>query len=566
MFRKNKKHLQLSLISNVSQLPQWQRERLEQSWAGTFYRDTFCRINEVPFADLYSDIPSRPNVPINVLVGLDFMKSGFGWSDEEMQDEFLYNIQVRYALGYHELGVGEFDLRTVYNFRRRVGRYMQESGVNLVNQAFEQVTDEQMAAFALRTGRQRMDSTQVESNIRHHGRLQLLVEVLQRVHRMLNEEDKIRYAEVFEPYLHRHPGHYIRHLKKEEYAEHILKMGALMYVLLQQLRAGYDEEKAFMVLERVFGEHFRLESEQVKVKENKELSACSLQSPDDWEATVREKGNGVHLGYVANITETCDEQNPFQLITKVQVAPNHVDDPQLLVEALPNLAQRTKIDTLFSDGGYGSPEADQTLIDHDVVLFQSAIRGHPPAPDKLSLSDFHIELEKNGKPLYVTCPHDQRVAVRYGNQGKGFVAEFDPAICQACSLIEKCPAKQVRRNPLRFLYFLGWEAHVALRRQRIAEFKTMKQNPRAAIEATIRAVKHPFRQGKLPVRGSFRVFYMLVGSAVMNNVRQIQRYLAEQNRLEAKQNQENMSQDSFCFPLRVLARSLFQPFLSILGC
>jgi len=128
MFRKNKKHLQPSLISNVNQLPENQRQRLEQSWAGVFYREVFSRLDETPFSVLYADIPSRPNVVVNVLVGLEFLKSGFGWSDEELYDAFLYNVQVRYALGYNELGEGEFDLRTLYYFRERLNRHMQEKG------------------------------------------------------------------------------------------------------------------------------------------------------------------------------------------------------------------------------------------------------------------------------------------------------------------------------------------------------------------------------------------------------------------------------------------------------
>jgi hypothetical protein len=113
MFRKNQRHLQPALISNVQQLPERQRQRLEQSWAGVFFHEVFCRLNEEPFAVLYADLPSRPNVPVNLLVGLECLKSGFGWSDEELYDAFLYNIQVRYALGYQELGEGEFDLRTL---------------------------------------------------------------------------------------------------------------------------------------------------------------------------------------------------------------------------------------------------------------------------------------------------------------------------------------------------------------------------------------------------------------------------------------------------------------------
>ena len=198
MFWKNVKHLQPALISSVQGLPEKQRQRLEQSWAGVFYREVFSRIDEKAFEVLYADIPSRPNVAVNVLVGLEFLKSGMGWSDEELYDAFLYNVQVRYALGYAELGEGEFELRTLYYFRERLNRYMQSKGENLLVKAFERVTDEQVAAFKLKTGIQRMDSTQVASNIREWDRLQLLVVVLQRVYRMLSEGDQAIYAERFE--------------------------------------------------------------------------------------------------------------------------------------------------------------------------------------------------------------------------------------------------------------------------------------------------------------------------------------------------------------------------------
>jgi len=40
------------------------------------------------------------------------------------------------------------------------------------------------------------------------------------------------------------------------------------------------------------------------------------QSPDDWEATIRESGSGLKQGYVANLAETCDPEIPFQLSRK----------------------------------------------------------------------------------------------------------------------------------------------------------------------------------------------------------------------------------------------------------
>ena len=75
MFRKNEKYTQLALISAIRDLPEKQRERVGQSWAGAFYHDFFCRIDEGIFEVLYSDHPSRPNIPVNVMVGLDAMKS-----------------------------------------------------------------------------------------------------------------------------------------------------------------------------------------------------------------------------------------------------------------------------------------------------------------------------------------------------------------------------------------------------------------------------------------------------------------------------------------------------------
>lgn len=78
MFRKNEQHQQMPMFSTLDDLPARQRQRLENSWAGTFYRDFFSRIDEDIFAILYSDKASRPNIPVNVLVGLETLKAGFG--------------------------------------------------------------------------------------------------------------------------------------------------------------------------------------------------------------------------------------------------------------------------------------------------------------------------------------------------------------------------------------------------------------------------------------------------------------------------------------------------------
>ncbi len=534
MFRKNQRHQQPILIRSVNELPEEQREHLYTSWAGVFYREFFCRLDEEPFAVLYSDLPSRPNVPVNVLVGLEYLKAGFGWSDEEMYEAFLYNLQVRYALGYDEFGKGYFDLRTLYYFRERLSRYMQEKGVNLLDHVFEQITDQQIAAFQIKTGIQRMDSTMVGSNIRQIGRLQLLVEVLQRVQRMLKKRDQGHYAEEFTPYLQEHAGQYVYHLKREEFPGHIQCIGEFMQRLLGELKEGYGEDPVYQVLERVFNEHFRMEGETAKAKANRELSATSLQSPDDLEATYRQKGGKGYQGYVANVTETCDPRNSLQLITKVQVAPNHTADSHLLAEALPNLKQRSDLDKLYTDGGHGGQDADAALQEQQVTHIQTAIRGKSPNHKKLSLSDFVIKLNKEGKPVQITCPQQQHGPVHPGNQKKGFVAFFNSVICSNCPLWQtgQCPTYPGKRDARHHLNFQLARVHSSQRRRKSLDRKKEAHNLRTAIEATILCVKHPFPAGKLPVRGSFRMACLLIGSAAMTNVRRIQHHLIVKNQPE----------------------------------
>ena len=70
--------------------------------------------------------------------------------------------------------------------------------------------------------------------------------------------------------------------------------------------------------------------------------------------------------------------------------------------------------------------------------------------------------------------------------------------------------------------------NVALRRQRCADERASKQHLRLAVEATVRAVKHPFGNGKVPVRGKPRVGMVMIESAAMSNVRQIHRYQRSQ--------------------------------------
>ncbi len=253
----------------------------------------------------------------------------------------------------------------------------------------------------------------------------------------------------------------------------------------------------------------------------------------------------------------CDPENELQLVTKVQVAPNNVDDTRLLDEALPELKARTELKILYTDGGYGSPETDDALRENEVEQIQTAIRGRKSSAEKLHLSlqegshsDFEIKQTEEGKLTQITCPQGQTVTVRGSNQRKSFVAHFAQDTCRTCPFSEACPARPGKRDPRHRLRFTQAEVNVAQRRRRSQIHQEEGRNLRAAVEATVRQVKHPFPGGKVPVRGQFRVTCMILGSAMMGNIRRIQQYKtrkAEQIATEiSKRGAEGAQVSPFC--------------------
>jgi hypothetical protein len=344
-------------------------------------------------------------------------------------------------------------------------------------------------------------------------------------------------------------------------------------MLLLELKNGYGAERAYQVLERIFAENFDLVEHSPRPKENTEIRSSCLQSVDDREATYRTKGSGHYKGYVANVTETCDPENNLQLITKVQVAPNNVDDSQLLAEALPNLKERTGVETMLTDGGYGGAVSDIALQEQRVTLIQTAIRGLQPNPAKFHLADFELFSDEQGHLTQLTCPQGQTVVLTPTRKAD-WQGRFDPAICATCPchLDRRCTTRPQKRDPRYLLTFTDRQVVPAKRRKASLAHTADRHNLRSAVEATVRSVKHPFPAGKLPVRGRFWMTCMAIASAATTNVRRIQRYLAAQmKQVETKKTPhrepnctENAVPTSFLAVLSTLLRACPNP-ISVSG-
>ena len=234
------------------------------------------------------------------------------------------------------------------------------------------------------------------------------------------------------------------------------------------------------------------------------------------------------------------------MITQVQVGPNNTDDGDLLVQALPNLVERTDLSDLYSDGGFGSPEADVVLQEKQVALVQSRLRGKQPDPERFNLADFDIHHDQAGNPLEITCPNGRTVPVE-PTRKNGYLARFDRDLCRVCPfhLHGRCRATPRKRRPQFQLNFTLNQVNWAKRRRRHLQAKAEKDNRRVAVEASVRSLKHPFGNGKLPVRGRFRMTCMLLASASMVNLRRIWKYQQHKEKQgDQKSGLENLRKDT----------------------
>jgi hypothetical protein len=519
MFQRNDDHRQAGMFGTDKQMSEKRWQRLEASWAGTFYRDFFCRIDENIFACLFSDQPSRPNVPVNVLVAFEVLKAGHGWSDEQAYDAVCFDIQVRHALGMRDLYSDEFCLRTVYNFRRAVAAYAARTGTNLFGAVFEQVTGEQQRVYEIASRRLRMDSTQVASNIANMSRLELLATVIHRVHRALDEADQVHWASEFAPYVEKSARQYAYKLRADEPRVHLVRIGRLMARLVTELKEKYGETEAYELLKRVLAEQYLVVDEVVLHRFNEDISARSLQSPDDPEATYRAKAGRGHRGYVANVAETCDETNQVQLIVDIAVEPNSADDGEMLVDAVESLVARTDVETLYTDGGYNGPRVDEALARHGIEQVQTGIRGGTARG--LGRDAFDWEVDAKGKPVAVICPGEQRGVIDHGRNARNLLARFDEAICSTCALRDHCPTDRLKRRSERVLRLTERQVHAARRVRRSRDLHGTGKNPRAAVEATVWSVKARLPLGRTPYRGRARVAMYMIASAAMVNVRRL---------------------------------------------
>jgi len=505
LFKKNVKHLQSDLFGLLDSLPKALQKTAKKSEEYQFYKLIFSNIDEDIFSMLYSDVKSRPNSPINAMVSALILQNRKAWTYEQLFDSIRFHILVRFALGLDNLDEMPFSPATLFNFQNRLNDHFAKTGINLIEQVFDRLTQKQLKALKLKSNIQRTDSFLAASNIRSYSRLQLLIEMLIRLYRILSDEDKEKFQQQFKPYVEKTSGQYIYTLKSSDLPHELEKIGTLYHWISQNVSPLYQEHDIFQIFERVYGEHFTVLNQKVEVKSTDKLTSDTIQSPDDLDATYREKNGKKSKGQSINVTETAHPDNPINLVNDIAVNRNNKDDSKILNERIDKIASQTpEIDEMHCDGAFGSSDNDDKFQEHGIKMIQTAIRGPKPVVD--------LAIEQVSETEYiVSCPGQ---TVKSQTTRKRHKAVFDLSICQQCPLHEKCPA--FTQKNCRVYYFAHKDY---LRKKRLRAIESIPPERRALrnnVEATVNEFVCKMRKGKLKVRGVFKtaIFAYTMGISV----------------------------------------------------
>lgn len=557
---------QTSMFESHLHLPEDKRKRLEQSWAHGFRTRVMPHVDEEVFRDAFDADNGRPNFSIRVLVGLHLLKDAHDLTDGQALEQFEYNLQWHYALEVRP-EQAHVSRRTLLYFRERL------MDSDRAQRMFQGITERLAAAEGVRTGRQRLDSTHVLSNIALLTRLGLFCRTVEHFLEALRNAHPERVARLPDRFGRRYLDRegYFSDATKEQARRRLPEVAIDVAELVA--RFGHDEQvaalDAFATLRRLFDEQIELvepdddpdgggagnpsdegegdnaSSERlpsVQLRDPKTISGTSLQSPHDPDATYGHKGKG----YLAQLAETCDTDNPLQLITAVAVNGTNESDQAATLPMVEQLqAGGLGPQELIADTGYGSganivqcadlgvqllapvpdPKAP-TRVDRFVVAGETVTAGEDcetahcaalPAADApldevrqwmaaqlggaIDLAAFAFTA---GIGAVLACAADHE-PLRQQLTGQLLSATFSAAHCADCPLAGLCPtvrladgSRQLRRS----------RASIATEsrqhEQKTAAFKE-SYRIRSGIEATNSTLKRRHGLRKLRVRGRGRV-------------------------------------------------------------
>ena len=166
---------QISMFDSFNMLTEREQRALIKSWAKVFAEEIFPTIDEERFAVLYSaDKASRPNTPVNIIIGALILKELLNLSDDEVVENLMLDFRFRYALHTTSFDEQPLSDKSLSRFRQRCYDYEETTGIDLYHGCVTELAEKTAKLMELDGKIRRMDSLMVEANIRKLSRMELL--------------------------------------------------------------------------------------------------------------------------------------------------------------------------------------------------------------------------------------------------------------------------------------------------------------------------------------------------------------------------------------------------------
>lgn len=511
----------ISLFDSLGFLSERKQRILDKSWAKPFSDYIFKNIDEMMFAPLYSDKRnSRPNAPINVIMGALILKELNGLTDDEIIEEYEFDFRYQYALHTTSFENQPLSDRTFSRFRERNAAYELATGKDLIHDCIVSLSENIRKYMDINPSIKRMDSMIIESNIRKMGRLELLYTCLANLVHEISKDGHKDLIDGLEEY--KNPDNRNRVVYHDRTTPQDKKLQKIIddaVALLPKCREDYGCTDDYQLLERAINEQTKDGNNGTRLPKTKEdgMPSDILQNPSDPDATYRVKASKSHKGYSANVVEAVDEKG--SVVIDYQYDVNTRSDASFVREYIENTGYAEEPVTLIADGAYAGEENTKLASNKNITLMTTGLKGRKP---REIFGQFDVD--ETGKVI-TSCPAGNKPkSSSYIRQTDAVRVSFYRSQCEGCPYQSQCNPELKERTAT---------FHVPLKsRRRILEsteimddeLRTLIGRIRNGMETLPSVIRNKYLVDKMPVRGKLKTKQFFGFKVAALNVSKLIRY------------------------------------------
>ena len=438
---KENAYQQLSITDSFTGLTVREQKALEKSWAKIFADELFPAIDEKRFSVLYSNQASRPNTPVNVIVGALIIKEMFDYSDDEMVENLMLDLHLQYALHTSSFSEQPLSDKTLSRFRKRCYDYETLHNEDLYHDCVKDLSATIAKIMGINGRVRRMDSMMIESNIRKLSRMELLYTCISKLVMLINNNDASSIPEQLRHYADPNDfNQVIYHQRSTDTNDRMQQLLCDADSLLLFCGTSYEDATEYELFIRCLSEQTIMEDDKrrLRTKEDGTMNSAALQNPSDPEATFRSKAGKNHRGYVANFEESVGKNG--SVVTDYAYEQNIHSDSQFLKDHLEQMEKQENTVTVVTDGAYSGIENTALANEKNIKLITTSLTGRETAD---IMADFEFN-EEGTKVIRCPAGHEPK-SCTYMAPSKQCQVSYNRELCAGCPYQDKCYPKIFKR-------------------------------------------------------------------------------------------------------------------------